>query len=321
MSTSNTGIVKDVRIAVRLKISALWIAMLFLFAYGDIFWVLSKGADRGSDRRRSFGDRDHGDLPVRRLGLYRDREREGLPVARPAVEGQPLDQHRVADPVHIVSIAVSAIGETSAYFIFLSLTESALLLLIICTHGRGPSGKGPDLHLVIPKGGSYQRFFSCSGFTVGSMACQRATGDVPILEPVPGARRSCAPVRRVATKNGSCDRHADAHCSQRPTSNEAPGKVPKRSRTPIHVSDEAATAPTSRKGRPVHRSLVDFGQGLEIYQRLPGGLTREQVVERLQPLLALPVEVVLPAHGAPTDGAALGRGRRLRALGYFPACD
>ena len=160
MSTSNTGIVKDVRIAVRLKISALWIAMLFLFAYGDIFWVLSKGADRGSDRRRSFGDRDHGDLPVRRLGLYRDREREGLPVARPAVEGQPLDQHRVADPVHIVSIAVSAIGETSAYFIFLSLTESALLLLIICTHGRGPSGKGPDLHLVIPKGGSYQRVFA-----------------------------------------------------------------------------------------------------------------------------------------------------------------
>ena len=58
-------------------------------------------------------------------------------------------------------------------------------------------------------------------------------------------------------------------CSQKPTSNEAPAKVPKRSRTPIQVSDQPATAPTSRKGRPVHRSLVDFGQGLEIYQRLP----------------------------------------------------
>ena len=36
-----------------------------------------------------------------------------------------------------------------------------------------------------------------------------------------------------------------------------------------------------------------------------GGVTREQVVERLRPLLALPVMVVLPAHGAPADRAAL----------------
>ena len=31
MSTSSSGILADVRIGVRLKISALWIAMLFLF--------------------------------------------------------------------------------------------------------------------------------------------------------------------------------------------------------------------------------------------------------------------------------------------------
>jgi hypothetical protein len=54
-------------------------------------------------------------------------------------------------------------------------------------------------------------------------------------------------------------------------------------------------------------TLVDFGRGLEINERLRGGVTREQVVERLRPLLALPVEVVLPAHGAPTDRAALER--------------
>jgi hypothetical protein len=40
---------------------------------------------------------------------------------------------------------------------------------------------------------------------------------------------------------------------------------------------------------------------------LRGGVTREQVVEGLQPLLALPVEFVLPTHGAPTDRAALER--------------
>ena len=53
-------------------------------------------------------------------------------------------------------------------------------------------------------------------------------------------------------------------------------------------------------------SLVDFGTGLSLNQWLRGGVTHAQVVERLQPLLELPVGVVCPAHGAPTDRAALG---------------
>jgi hypothetical protein len=52
-------------------------------------------------------------------------------------------------------------------------------------------------------------------------------------------------------------------------------------------------------------TLVDFGRGLDMNEWLRGGVTREQVVERLRPLLDMPVEVVLPAHGAPTDRAAL----------------
>ena len=55
-------------------------------------------------------------------------------------------------------------------------------------------------------------------------------------------------------------------------------------------------------------TLVDFGSGLEINPRwLPPDMTLEQVVEGLRPLLELPVEHVLPAHGAPTDRAALER--------------
>ena len=53
-------------------------------------------------------------------------------------------------------------------------------------------------------------------------------------------------------------------------------------------------------------ALQDFGRGLEIRDdSLTKGVTREQVAEGLRPLLALPVEVVLPAHGAPADRAAL----------------
>jgi glyoxylase-like metal-dependent hydrolase (beta-lactamase superfamily II) len=55
-------------------------------------------------------------------------------------------------------------------------------------------------------------------------------------------------------------------------------------------------------------TLVDFGQGLEIpVVWLREGVTREQIAEGLRPLLQLPVELVLPTHGAPTDRAALER--------------
>jgi glyoxylase-like metal-dependent hydrolase (beta-lactamase superfamily II) len=54
-------------------------------------------------------------------------------------------------------------------------------------------------------------------------------------------------------------------------------------------------------------TLVDFGRGLQINDSLTGGMTRQQVVARLRPLLDRPVELVLPAHGAPTDRAALER--------------
>jgi hypothetical protein len=55
-------------------------------------------------------------------------------------------------------------------------------------------------------------------------------------------------------------------------------------------------------------SLADFGSGLAIQQQwLRKGVTREQVAEGLRPLLALPVELVLPAHGEPTDRTALER--------------
>jgi glyoxylase-like metal-dependent hydrolase (beta-lactamase superfamily II) len=53
-------------------------------------------------------------------------------------------------------------------------------------------------------------------------------------------------------------------------------------------------------------TLVDFGRGLEINERWLGPhSTREEVVERLRPLLELPVEHMLPTHGVPMDRTAL----------------
>jgi hypothetical protein len=55
-------------------------------------------------------------------------------------------------------------------------------------------------------------------------------------------------------------------------------------------------------------TLVDFGQGLKIpLQWLREGVTRDQVVRGLRPLLDFPVEHVLATHGGPTHRAALER--------------
>jgi hypothetical protein len=54
-------------------------------------------------------------------------------------------------------------------------------------------------------------------------------------------------------------------------------------------------------------SLSDFGDGLGIQLGGRKHVTREDVAEGLRPLLDLPIELVLPAHGEPTDRAALER--------------
>ena len=54
-------------------------------------------------------------------------------------------------------------------------------------------------------------------------------------------------------------------------------------------------------------SLVDFGDGLEVWPHEGLRTPRAQVFERLRPLLALPVELVLATHGGPADRAALER--------------
>jgi len=62
----------------------------------------------------------------------------------------------------------------------------------------------------------------------------------------------------------------------------------------------------SRRALVVGDTLVDRGRGLEYLREwTPEGVKPEDVLERLQPLLELPVELVLPTHGPPTDRAAL----------------
>ena len=54
-------------------------------------------------------------------------------------------------------------------------------------------------------------------------------------------------------------------------------------------------------------SLSDFGEGLDVWLGGRKHVTRDDVAGRLRSLLDLPIELVLPAHGEPTDRAALER--------------
>ena len=64
----------------------------------------------------------------------------------------------------------------------------------------------------------------------------------------------------------------------------------------------------SRRALVAGDTLIDRGKGLEFPTNWADkGVPPEQILDSLRPLLALPVEHVLPTHGAPTDKAALER--------------
>jgi glyoxylase-like metal-dependent hydrolase (beta-lactamase superfamily II) len=64
----------------------------------------------------------------------------------------------------------------------------------------------------------------------------------------------------------------------------------------------------SRRAIVAGDTLIDRGRGFEFPADWANkGVPLEQILETLRPLLELPVELVLPTHGAPTDRAALER--------------
>ena len=124
MSTANIE-----GMSLRLKISALWIAMLFLFAYGDIFGFLKPGRIEEVTAGEVSG------VKITEVFLFGVSVYIAIAsvmiflslVLRPRVNRWT---NIVLAVLYIVSIVVSVIGE-SPYYVFLSVVESALLLLII----------------------------------------------------------------------------------------------------------------------------------------------------------------------------------------------
>ena len=141
MSTASSRVLEDAKVGVRLKMSALWIATLFLFAYGDIFGFFKPGQIGEVISGQVSG------IKITQVFLLGASVYIAIAsvmiflslVLKPTVSRWT---NIVLPILFIVSIAASVVGETWAYFIFLSIAEIGLLLLIVWYAWNWPSRDG-----------------------------------------------------------------------------------------------------------------------------------------------------------------------------------
>jgi hypothetical protein len=130
VASASSRTFEDVKVGVRCKLAALWIATLLLFAYGDIFGFYSPGQIQEVLAGQLSG------MAITQGFLFAVSVYVAIAsvmvflslVLTPTVNRWA---NIVLPILYVVSIVASAIGETSAYYRFLSITESALLLLIV----------------------------------------------------------------------------------------------------------------------------------------------------------------------------------------------
>jgi Family of unknown function (DUF6326) len=129
VSTSGSALVEDARVGVRLKISALWVVLLFLYAYGDIFGFFKPGQIEEVVSGEISGiDITEGFLFAVSVYVAAASVMIFLTlVLRPAAARW---SNIVLAILYVVTIAAAAIGE-SAYYWFLSAVEIATLLLVV----------------------------------------------------------------------------------------------------------------------------------------------------------------------------------------------
>ncbi|HET8526295.1 MAG TPA: DUF6326 family protein [Actinomycetota bacterium] len=127
MSTTGSRFI-DERIGVRVRISALWVVLLFLYAYGDIFGFFKPGRIEeivsgeisGIDITEGFLFAVSVYIAIASVMIFLTL------VLRPAAARW---SNVVLAILYIATIVAAAIGE-SAYYWFLSVVEIATLLLI-----------------------------------------------------------------------------------------------------------------------------------------------------------------------------------------------
>ncbi|MCL5410867.1 MAG: DUF6326 family protein [Patescibacteria group bacterium] len=131
MNTNKTTVeMEDVKINVKLKISALWIAVMFLYAYVDIFSLFKPGTIEGIMAGKVFV------FQVSQIFLFLTTIYIVVPsimvflslVLKPKVNRWT---NIIVSIFYFVTMLGACVGETWGYYIFGTIVESLLLFLII----------------------------------------------------------------------------------------------------------------------------------------------------------------------------------------------
>ncbi|MGA9140179.1 MAG: DUF6326 family protein [Methanocella sp.] len=139
---NQTRILEDVKIDVKLKIAALWATVMLLFAYGDIFGYFRPGFIGEIMAGKVAGNQ------VDQIFLMFTAAYVTIPslmvflslVLKPGIS-RPANI--VLSIAYAASILLFCVGESYAYYIFLSVLECVLLLAIAWYAWKWPKQESP----------------------------------------------------------------------------------------------------------------------------------------------------------------------------------
>jgi hypothetical protein len=129
VSALSSRLIDQERVGVRVKISALWVSLLFLYAYGDIFGFFKPGQIEDVIKGEISGiEITEGFLFAISVYISIASVMVFLTLVLKPVAARW--SNAILAILYIASIVAAAIGE-SAYYWFLSAVETAMLLLIV----------------------------------------------------------------------------------------------------------------------------------------------------------------------------------------------
>ncbi len=142
MANHTVRILEDVKIDVKLKIAALWATMMLLFAYGDIFSYFRPGLIEDIIKGTVAGNQ------VDQVFLMFTTVYVAIPslmvflslVLKPGINRLA---NIVLAVVYAASIVLFCIGETWAYYIFLSILECTVLAMVVWFAWKWPAQGSP----------------------------------------------------------------------------------------------------------------------------------------------------------------------------------
>jgi hypothetical protein len=123
-------VLEDTAVPVKLKLAASWAALMFLYAYGDIFAYFRSGFIEDVMARKVD------DFEINQLFLFAISVYVAIPavmvflslVLKPRFNRWA---NIVLGAVYVASILLSTVGEDYAYYFFLSVVEAAFAALIV----------------------------------------------------------------------------------------------------------------------------------------------------------------------------------------------